>query len=127
MHAEIERAAVALVDAYRRNDEAAYFGFFAPDATFVFHTYPRVIEGAESYRSIWRQWIADGWKVLDCVSEDRRIKAIGDTAILVHRVRTRALTAGEEAVFEEVETIVFRRDGQRWLAVHEHLGSLQGD
>lgn len=29
--------------------------------------------------------------------------------------------AGSEQTLDERETIVFQRDGDRWLAVHEHL------
>ena len=35
---EVLAAARYLVQAFGRHDTAAYFGCFAPDATFIFHT-----------------------------------------------------------------------------------------
>ena len=35
---EVLAAARHLVQAFGRHDTAAYFGCFAPDATFIFHT-----------------------------------------------------------------------------------------
>ena len=120
-------AADRLVAAFGRHDTDAYFAAFAPDATFIFHNHPEVLANRAAYRALWQDWESSlGFRVLDCKSSARDIKVYGDTAIFTHRVETRAMFGGEAVTSHERETIVFRRDGGQWLAVHEHLSSLPG-
>lgn len=44
-----------------------------------------------------------------------------DVAVFTHEVATDVSLGGERGVSRERETIVFRRDGDGWIAVHEHL------
>ena len=120
--AEVRSAAEALVAAFGHGDLDAYFGSFADDATFLFHTTDRRLTSTEEYRREWAQWVAeDGFAVLDCLSEDRLIQVFGDAAVLTHRVRTTVSTNEGESVLRERETIVFAKRDGRWVAVHEHL------
>ncbi|MEU4170262.1 nuclear transport factor 2 family protein [Streptomyces sp. NPDC026665] len=120
---EIRAAADALVAAFAEGRLDDYFGAFAPDATFVFHTTPQRLESTAEYRALWQQWVEqDGFRILGCTSSAQLIQPLGDTAVFSHDVETQVATnAGEETVHER-ETIVFARseDGA-WLAVHEHL------
>ncbi|MCT9006783.1 YybH family protein [Streptomyces rhizosphaerihabitans] len=120
---EVRTAADALVAAFAEGRLDDYFGAFAPDATFVFHTTPQRLGSTAEYRALWRQWVEqDGFRVLGCTSSAQLIQPFGDTAVFSHDVETQvAANAGEETVHER-ETIVFARseDGT-WLAVHEHL------
>ncbi|MEV6192934.1 nuclear transport factor 2 family protein [Streptomyces sp. NPDC051920] len=120
---EIRAAADALVAAFAEGRLDDYFGVFAPDATFVFHTTPQRLESTAEYRALWQQWVEqDGFRILGCTSSAQLIQPFGDTAVFSHDVETQVATnAGEETVHER-ETIVFARseDGA-WLAVHEHL------
>ncbi|MFF3446336.1 YybH family protein [Streptomyces sp. NPDC002667] len=120
---EIETAADALVAAFAEGRLDDYFGAFAPEATFVFHTTPRRLGSTAEYRALWQEWVEqDGFRVLGCTSSARLVQPYGDTAVFSHDVETLVATnAGEETVHER-ETIVFARseDGA-WLAVHEHL------
>jgi ketosteroid isomerase-like protein len=120
---EVLAAAAELVRAFGSGDVDGYFGCFAEDATFVFHSTPEVLESRAAYREEWASWErADGFRVLGCTSSEQRVQDLGEVAVFTHRVRTRVHAAGEEAELHERETIVFRRDGDgRWLAVHEHL------
>jgi uncharacterized protein (TIGR02246 family) len=120
---EVLAAAAEVVRAFGSGDVEGYFGCFAPDATFVFHSTPRVLGSREAYREEWASWErADGFLVLDCTSSEQRVQDLGDVAVFTHRVRTLVHAAGEQAELHERETIVFRRaDDGRWLAVHEHL------
>jgi uncharacterized protein (TIGR02246 family) len=120
---EVLAAAAQLVRAFGSGDVDGYFGCFAEDATFVFHSTPEVLESRVAYREEWASWErADGFRVLECRSSEQRVQDLGDVAVFTHRVRTRVHAAGEEAELHERETIVFRRTGDgRWLAVHEHL------
>ena len=120
---EVLAAAAEVVRAFGSGDIDGYFGCFAQDATFVFHTTPGVLESREDYRQEWASWEhADGFRVLECTSSEQRVQDLGDVAVFTHRVRTRVHAAGEQAALRERETIVFRRaDDGRWLAVHEHL------
>jgi ketosteroid isomerase-like protein len=126
--AEVRRAAEALVSAFGHGDLDAYFACFADDATFLFHTTDRLLTSTDEYRREWARWAAeDGFRVLDCATTDTVVQMLGDNAVLTHRVRTRVSSHEGEDVLNERETIVFsRRDGGRWLAVHEHLSPAPG-
>ena len=120
--AEVAAAADRLMEAFSGGDEDGYFACFAPDATFFFHDLDPILSRQE-YRDAVRSWKEEhGFRVLSSVSSDRRIAVYGDTAVLMHRVRTDQVWDGERATLNERESIVFRRepDGS-WLAVHEHL------
>jgi ketosteroid isomerase-like protein len=119
----VRRAADALLDAFGRNDLAAYFACFSPDATFLFHSTDGLLTSTADYRRLWERWEReDGFRVLDCATTDRHVQTLGDTAVLTHSVRTTVSTNAGREVLRERETIVFRReDDGRWLAVHEHL------
>jgi Ketosteroid isomerase homolog len=120
---EIRSAADALVAAFAEGRLDDYFGAFAPDATFVFHTTPQRLGSTAEYRALWQRWVEeDGFRILGCTSSAQLIQPFGDTAVFSHDVETRVATnAGAETVHER-ETIVFARseDGT-WPAVHEHL------
>lgn len=118
---EVLAAADALVAAFRATDTEAYFRCFAPDATFVFHPEPRRLEDRAAYEELWAGWIADGWRVTDCISSDPRVQVFGTTAVFSHHVRTTTSVGGAGETTSERETIVFRRRGSSIEAVHEHL------
>lgn len=119
---EVRAVASSLVAAFGRADTAAYFGHFAEDATFLFHTTPRRLGSRAEYEAEWRKWEREeGFRVLSCHSAEQEVQDLGDVAVLTHRVCTRIRTSkGEEELLER-ETIVFRRFADGWRAVHEHL------
>ena len=118
-------AAATLVAAFGAHDVGGYFGAFAPDATFLFHTTPGLLDSRAAYEAEWQSWEADGFRVLGCESLDGQAWTLTpDVAVFTHRVRTRVRTAAGEEELAERETIVFRRDAVgRWLGVHEHLSA----
>lgn len=124
--AQADRDAVAaaadrLVNAFAAHDAEDYFGAFAPDATFLFHSSPELLGSRAEYEAEWSSWERDGFHVEECRTRDRRIDVIAPgVAVMTHRVRTRL--SGVDDVQRERESIVFVRgiDGT-WLAVHEHL------
>jgi uncharacterized protein (TIGR02246 family) len=124
--AEVLAAAADLVDASSRHDAAAYFGSFAPDATFIFYTTPARLASRADYEQLWAEWEReDEFRVRSCQSAGQSVQVVGDAAIFSHDVTTVVSTrAGEDTVLER-ETIVFRRrsDGG-WEAVHEHLSPM---
>ncbi|WP_406456989.1 nuclear transport factor 2 family protein [Streptomyces sp. NBC_00876] len=121
----IRAAAAALVAAFAEGRLDDYFGAFAPDATFVFHSTPQRLGSTAEYRALWQEWVdQDGFRVLGCTSTGQLIQHFGSTAVFSHDVETTVSTrAGQETVHER-ETIVFARaeDGS-WPAVHEHLSA----
>jgi ketosteroid isomerase-like protein len=121
--AEVLAAAAHLVDAFGRHDTAAYFGSFAPDATFIFYTTPAKLASRADYERLWAEWErADDFRVLSCQSAGQMVQVIGAAAIFSHAVTTVVSTRAGEATVQERETIVFRRRaGGSWEAVHEHL------
>lgn len=116
-------AAAELVSAFGAHDPERYFGSFAPEATFLFHTSAHYLRSRGEYEAEWQTWEADGFRVLDCRSIEPEVALISDeVAVLVHRVRTRVRDADGEHDLAERETIVFRRETDgRWLGIHEHL------
>jgi len=119
---DVLSAAEHLVRAFGRHDEAAYFECFAPEATFIFHTTPGRLESVAEYRDLWRTWEReDDFRVLACSSTGQHVQDLGEVAVFSHDVTTVTRSRRGEETAAERETIVFRRDGDRWLAVHEHL------
>ncbi|CUR54874.1 conserved hypothetical protein [metagenome] len=118
---EVLDAAAGLVAAFGAHDADAYFGCFSPEATFLFHNHPELIDSRAAYEAIWRGWELEGFRVEGCRSLEPQVLVTDEAgAVFTHRVRTRlAGTADEQA---ERETMVFRRTAEgRWLVVHEHL------
>jgi uncharacterized protein (TIGR02246 family) len=120
---EVSAAAAHLVDAFARTDTDAYFGCFAEDATFVFHTEGQRLESRRAYEELWVGWIADGWRVASCVSTDQRVQVFGETAVFTHAVTTETSVGAGIDRTSERETIVFVRDSATGglVAIHEHL------
>nr|WP_314572005.1 nuclear transport factor 2 family protein [uncultured Pseudomonas sp.] len=123
---EVLEAAAALVAAFASNDTARYFDCFSPDASFVFHTLAKPLNSRTEYETLWQQWQIDGFAVLGCESSNAWVNVQGDTAIFVHDVATHVRIGTEELRLKERETIVFRCEGERWLAWHEHLSEVTG-
>ena len=118
---QVRQAAADLVAAFASNDSARYFACFSEDATFLFHTLAHPLLSRRAYEQLWAQWQAEGFTVLACQSSNVHISLQGELAIFIHDVATRIRIAGEEHALNERETIVFRRQDERWLACHEHL------
>ncbi|MFK3683064.1 YybH family protein [Pseudomonas sp. NPDC088890] len=118
---QVRQAAADLVAAFASNDSARYFACFSEDATFLFHTLAQPLLSRRAYEQLWAQWQAEGFAVLACQSSNVHISLQGELAIFIHNVATRIRIAGEEHALNERETIVFRRQDERWLACHEHL------
>ncbi|MFD2642608.1 YybH family protein [Pseudomonas japonica] len=121
---QVLQAAAALVDAFASNDTARYFACFSEDASFRFHTLAQPLMSRLAYEQLWAQWQAEGFAVLGCQSRNGQVSLQGDVAIFLHDVATHLRVGGEELHLEERETIVFRRQGEHWLACHEHLSVL---
>ncbi|WP_197380377.1 YybH family protein [Mycolicibacterium mengxianglii] len=118
---QVMTATDALVAAFGATDTAAYFACFSPDATFVFHPEPARLENRAAYEALWASWVDSGWRVISCTSSDRLIQLLGDTAVLTHTVDTVTSAAGHETATRERESIVYKLDDNRVIAVHEHL------
>jgi len=122
---DVEDAAVALIDAFARNDRAAYFAAFTPEASFIFHATSRVLDSRAAYEAEWESWIRDfGFKVVSCESRNRVVKIYGEAGVFTHQTRTRIVTKDGAQEYDERETIIFHKTGEKWLAVHEHLSPL---
>jgi ketosteroid isomerase-like protein len=121
--ATVSATAAALVDAFGRHDKSAYFAFFAPDASFIFHTTDVIVRSRREYELLCDSWEADGFHVLSCQSIDPDVHLLtGDIAVFTHRVRTEVRFGGDPELLGERESILFHRsEAGSWLAVHEHL------
>ncbi|CAM3759984.1 hypothetical protein CCOS865_04866 [Pseudomonas reidholzensis] len=121
---QVRQAAADLVAAFASNDTARYFACFSEDATFLFHTLAQPLLSRRAYELLWADWQAEGFAVLDCQSSNATVSLQGDVAIFMHDVATHIRIAGEAHQLAERETIVFRRQGDTWLACHEHLSTV---
>lgn len=117
-------AAAAIVDAFAATDTARYFERFDPEATFVFHTEPQRLENRAAYEHLWAEWLATGWSVVSCESEDGRVQVFEGGAVFTHTVATTVRTSEGDESYRERETIVFAITGDRLIAVHEHLSPM---
>lgn len=124
---EVLEAAAALVAAFGATETAGYFGWFAEDATFLFHTEPHRLESRADYERLWAGWLDEGWRVTACVSTHQRVQLMGSVAVFTHDVRTTTSTGGVAETTQERETIVFRRSADGVTAVHEHLSPVPDD
>lgn len=122
--ADVEAAASAIVDAFAATDRDRYFASFAPDATFVFHTEPARLDDRATYERLWDEWVASGWRVVECLSSDRRVQVLPGAAVFTHTVDTTVETVDGRESYRERETIVFASEGDGLVAVHEHLSPL---
>lgn len=120
----VEAAASAVVEAFAATDRDRYFATFSPEATFVFHTEPSRLEDRATYERLWDEWVAAGWRVVSCVSSDRRVQLLPGAAIFTHTVDTTVETGDGTESYRERETIVFAEQDDRLIAVHEHLSPL---
>ena len=119
---EVLAAARELIGAFGRHDTAAYFRCFATDATFIFPNAPARLTSRAEYQRLWQHWeLQDDFRVLSCVSRQPLVQDFGDVAVFSHEVTTVIRARAGRETLRERETIVFRRDSGRWLAVHEHL------
>ncbi|MHA3023950.1 YybH family protein [Mycobacterium sp. BMJ-28] len=118
---DVLAAADHLIGAFAATDTAGYFAWFSPDATFVFHPEDARLNDRAEYEALWAGWLAAGWRVRSCTSSDQLVQLYGDVAVFTHTVRTTTAQNGIETTSDERETIVFVRDGDRLVAVHEHL------
>ena len=117
----VAEAAAAIVDAFAATDTERYFACFSPEATFVFHTEPQRLDDRAAYERIWEEWLSAGWRVVSCSSADSLIQVFDGGAVFSHTVDTTVHTGDGEESYRERETIVFALDGDRLIAVHEHL------
>lgn len=118
---EVLAAASAIVDAFAATDGDRYFAGFAPEATFIFHTEADRLADRAEYERLWSGWVESGWRVLECRSSQRVVQPFPGGAVFSHNVFTRVDAAGTEEAYGERETIVFRLDVDRLVAIHEHL------
>ncbi len=118
-------AAATLIAAFARNDRAAYFAAFAPEASFIFPNMRQVLTSRAAYEAAWEDWIRDdGFHVEDCTSANQAVALYGEIAVFTHQTVTDlTLTTGRQT-FQERETIIFNLRGGSWVAVHEHLSAL---
>ncbi|MFE6256643.1 YybH family protein [Agromyces sp. NPDC057865] len=123
---EVLAAADAIVDAFAATDGDRYFATFAPEATFVFHTEPARLDDRAAYERLWAEWVDGGWSVTSCTSSNRHVQTFPGGAVFAHDVDTSVETGDGPDTYRERETIVFRADGDRLVAVHEHLSPFPG-
>lgn len=124
---DVKEAAESIVTAFAATDTGNYFSRFAPECSFVFHSEPARLDSRAEYESLWRSWLADGWRVLSCSSTNHGITVFPGGAIFAHDVQTTVWTGSTEESYRERETIVFRTDSESGLlAVHEHLSPTPG-
>lgn len=121
---EVLDAAAEIVAAFAATDGPRYFSRFAPLATFLFHTEPRRLDDRAAYERVWDGWIAEGWRVVSCVSSGAHVQLHPGFAVFTHTVDTTVRTAEGEESFRERETIVFAALDERLVAVHEHLSPI---
>ncbi|MDY7541742.1 MULTISPECIES: nuclear transport factor 2 family protein [unclassified Cryobacterium] len=122
--AEALAAADALISDFGNHRRDAYFSRFAPEATFLFHSTPARLESRAAYEQLWHEWERQNhFRVISCVSAERRIQVFGEVAVFSHDVASTVSFDGSVETLAERESIVLENRGGEWLAVHEHLSA----
>ncbi|MBC9926562.1 MULTISPECIES: nuclear transport factor 2 family protein [unclassified Leucobacter] len=121
--AQVLAAADAIVAAFAATDTDAYFAGFAPDATFIFHPEAARLASRAEYEALWAGWVASGWSVTSCTSNDRLVQAFPGGAVFSHTVATAVNTPAGDDSYVERESIIFRTEGDSLIAIHEHLST----
>ena len=67
---------------------------------------------------------AQGWHVVACRSSERLVQPLPGGAVFTHTVDTTVDTGAGQESYRERESIVLAVDGDRLVAVHEHLSPL---
>lgn len=123
MESEVLEAYERLVSAFREGRDK--FGSFADAATMV--DGGRWFGSLAEYRAAWDAWVEriGHEPVPDSVeTQVLSLQVLGDTAVLVHSIKSRERRNTKEETESEIETIVFaRQPDRRWLIVHQHLSS----
>ena len=119
---EVRDAYDRLMAAFARSDTDRYFDCFHTAASFVFPG-ESLLDSRAEYREAWQRWEREGLRFTDVRADDVRIRVLGSTAIVTHRIETTVTIDGEKSVDRERESIVFSKIEGRWLAVHEHLSA----
>jgi ketosteroid isomerase-like protein len=120
--AQVREAHDHLMNAFVAGTSDEYFDCFHEEASFVFAG-EALLQPRSAYRSTWDRWQREGVRFTDAAAYDIRVRVVGDTAVVTHRLRTTVIADGIESVDRERESIVFSRVGGRWLALHEHLSA----
>ena len=120
---EVLAAAAKIVADFGAHRTADYFAGFAADASFMFYTHTKRLDSRAEYETLWARWEAeDGFKVHACRSSNQLVQVLGDdAAVFSHLVSSDIEFGGQVSTIAERETIVFAKQGGRWVAVHEHL------
>jgi ketosteroid isomerase-like protein len=120
---EVLAAAAKIVADFGAHRTADYFAGFAADASFMFYTHTKRLDSRAEYEALWAKWEAeDGFKVHACRSSNQLVQVLGDdAAVFSHLVSSDIEFGGQVSTIAERETIVFAKQGGRWVAVHEHL------
>lgn len=122
---QVLAAADAIIDAFRTTDTDTYFAGFSVDASFVFHPEPARLNSRAEYEALWAGWVESGWRVTACASSDRLVQVFPGGAVFSHTVATGIDSADGPDSYVERESIIFRvEEGDRLVAVHEHLSTV---
>ena len=125
---QVLEAAAKIVADFGSHNRTAYFSNFAESATFMFHTHNVRLDSRAEYETLWDIWEKeDGFRVHGCKSTNQLVQVFGEAfAVFSHEVESSVEFAGEVSTVFEKETIVFEKQANGWIAVHEHLSASSG-
>jgi ketosteroid isomerase-like protein len=119
---QVRNAANDLIGHFGSGRIDQYFNCFSPQADFIFYTHPQRLTSRSAYQELWQQWEKEfNFKVHSCTSANQLIRIVNNIAIFTHDVTTAISNNDGKQVLYERETIIFINEGDRWIAIHEHL------
>ncbi|TQK17642.1 ketosteroid isomerase-like protein [Microbacterium sp. SLBN-154] len=120
VEAHIRAKLAGLSEAFASNDVEAYLAGFHEEATFQFHYSPRLVDGRDEYRRLWREWEQnDGFRILRSVTSDLTIRISSSVCVVVQSLDMTYAVGDRVIPSAERQTLVFAQDAG-WLAIHEH-------
>jgi hypothetical protein len=119
---QVRAAANDLIGHFGSGRIDQYFKSFSSQADFIFYTHPQRLTSLSAYQELWKQWEQEfNFEVHSCSSNNQSIRVINNIAIFTHDVTTSISNNDGPQVLHERETIIFSNEGNRWIAIHEHL------
>jgi ketosteroid isomerase-like protein len=120
---EINRDIGEMLGAWQIGDVEAMHKYYADDATWVSGTYDPPIAGWQNYVPKYLQE-RKGFAGIQLITKNINVSHYGDTAWACYQWLFVGLAEGKPMHVRGQTTLVFVKQGDRWLIVHNHTSQI---
>lgn len=112
-----------MLGAWQVGDVEAMHKFYADDATWVSGSYDKPITGWQDYAQKYLQG-RKGYTGIQLISRNVNVFHYGDTAWASYQWEFEGVAEGKQVTARGQTTLVFVKQGDRWLIVHNHTSQI---